>query len=336
MNFDAWKVNGKWAPVYKKLREEFRLSKFNSNESMISANFIDRNLIIGQEFFGRWLDKAKKGEAALVSGFAPSGTPHLGTLCVFKQMAYYQKNYNAKLFIPIADLEAIYVRHTAFKDVKANTINLLAHLAASGISLKKSNIYLQSNNLHTLEKTFMLANNLSISEFNSMYGRHKNLGHMLSALLMVSDILFPLNKGYDAVLVPIGIDEIKHIKLTRKLAKRLGIDTFPSATYADLIPGLFNSKMSKSVSENSIALSENPEIAERRVRLAISKNTVGLYYALTRWFSSDNEDNLFGTKSEQGGKIVRKILEKQNENYIAAIKDAQYIARALFSGKKNV
>jgi tryptophanyl-tRNA synthetase len=329
MKFNEWGVKGRWVPDYPKLRKQFRLTKFDFDSRMEPENFIDNKLIVGHEFFGEWLNNAKKGKAALVSGFTPSGNPHIGTLCIFRQMAYYQKEYNAKLYIPIADLEAAYVRHTKQSTIKANTLDLLAHLAASGVNLKKSIIYLQSNNLVTLKKMYVLVNLLNKSEVNSTY-RKNGLPYILSALLMSSDILLPLDYGYRSVLVTLGIDEIGHIKLARNLAKKLNVCNFPSATYTDLIPGLYDSKMSKSISKNNIPLSENPNIAATKVKLAIENGNRSLYINLMKWFSNGSADISNELEPKFAGKIVKELLEKQRRGYKTAIPIATDIVDTLF------
>ena len=329
MKFNEWGVKGRWVPDYPKLRKQFRLTKFDFDSRMEPENFIDNKLIVGHEFFGEWLNNAKKGKAALVSGFTPSGNPHIGTLCIFRQMAYYQKEYNAKLYIPIADLEAAYVRHTKQSTIKANTLDLLAHLAASGVNLKKSIIYLQSNNLVTLKKMYVLVNLLNKSEVNSTY-RKNGLPYILSALLMSSDILLPLDYGYRSVLVTLGIDEIGHIKLARNLAKKLNVCNFPSATYTDLIPGLYDSKMSKSISKNNIRLSENPNIAAAKVKLAIENGNISLYINLMKWFSNGSADISNELEPKFAGKIVKELLEKQRRGYKTAIPIATDIVDTLF------
>ncbi len=330
MKFNVWEVRGRWTPDYVRLRKHFRLNRFNFGSRMEPENFINNRLIIGHEFFGEWLNETKKGNAALVSGFTPSGNPHIGTLCIFRQMAYYQKIYNARLYIPIADLEAAYVRHTEQAIIKANTLDLLAHLAASGVNLKKSIIYLQSNNLATLKKTYMLVNQLKKSELDSIYWKDIGLPYALSALLMSSDILLPLDYGYCSVLVTLGIDEIGHIKLARTLAKKLGASNFPSVTYTDLIPGLSDSKMSKSISKNNIRLSENPDIAAEKARLAVEKGNKQLYINMVKWFSNSTYSISGKPEPKLAGKLVKDLLEEQNMRYKIAKREATGIVNKLF------
>ncbi len=332
MKFDAWRVEGRWTPDYTELRRRFRLKRFDFFDGE-PENFVKNRLVIGHEFFEEWLRNAERGAAALVSGFTPSGIPHLGTLCIFRQMAYYQKKYGAEVYIPIADLESMYARHTKPLAMEANTIDLLAHLAASGVNLERSTIYLQSDNAQTLRKAFGLASLVNKSELTSIYGMDLGLPYALSALLTVSDILLPLDHGSRSVLVTLGIDEIGHTKLAGELARKLGVRNFPAVTYTDLIPGLTLSKMSKSQGRNSIALSESPRAARRKVRNAVADGNELLYDSLTRWFSDLAGKATGATKPERAGEIVRMLLERQNLGYVAAIKDATRIADKLFKNR---
>ena len=135
---NPWKIPTLTAEDYKELIKCFSLQ---SIDSKLKKNpvFIRRDLIVGQDHFLEWLRHVEKGEkVALVSGFMTSGFLHLGSLAVIKQMVYYQKNYNAKIIIPIADLEAICVRKTEKSEIKKILIDFLAHFFAAGLSPKNT------------------------------------------------------------------------------------------------------------------------------------------------------------------------------------------------------
>lgn len=330
MRFDAWRVEGKWLPDYGKLRRQFALERFDFALEGEREGFLMNHLVIGHKFFGTWLKDAKMGKAALVSGFTPSGTPHIGTLCIFKQMAYYQRRYGVKLYVPIADLESRYIRNTGSTAIKFNTINLLSHLSASGVDLRNAVVYLQSDNAPTLRKTLELASIMNETTLHSIYGRKVGMQEALSGLLMASDILLPLDKGSHSVLVTLGIDEIGYVKFSHKLADTLGIRNFPSVTYTDLVPGITCAKMSKSQKENSIALSENPAAASRKVADSVAGGNNYLYDSLVNWFPEFANEISAATKPKCAGEIVRMLLKRQNEGYIVAKKNARIIASTLF------
>jgi len=330
MKFDAWKVKGIWKPDYESLRRSFGLQKFNfklKNE----PNFVKNNLVIGHEHFEKWLRASSKGKAALVSGFMPSGIPHLGTLTILKQMAYYQKEYKAKLYIPIADLEAMYIRHSNMQEIKRNTIAILAHLAAAGVDINNSIVYFQSQNFDTLRETFYLIRLVSEGELDKIYWKNVDILYSVSGLLMVSDILYPLAYNYNSVLITLGIDEISHIKLVSKIAEKLGIKDFPSVTYTDLISGLKTSKMSKSMPGNSILLSDSASSAMRKVEKAIKAGNIDLYTSLVRWFADTMElETSLDNQIKHAKEIIKKEMSNHRKNYIVNLPDATKIANSLF------
>lgn len=107
---NPWKIPTLTPEHYNFLKRMYNLKDVNFSLKD-NPNFIKRNLLIGHDNFKRWINKAKKKKkVALISGFMTSGFLHLGSLTVLKQMAYYQKKYNADVIIPIADLEAMCVR----------------------------------------------------------------------------------------------------------------------------------------------------------------------------------------------------------------------------------
>ncbi|MCL5786956.1 MAG: hypothetical protein M1520_02005, partial [Candidatus Marsarchaeota archaeon] len=80
---------------------------------------------------------------------------------------------------------------------------------------------------------------------------------------------------------------------------------------------------------------EDPRIAGEKVKDAVKKGNRLLYVNLVKWFSDDMVDIDSRTKPELAGKIVKELLEKQNERYNIAIKEAANIVNGLFKQKRG-
>ena len=90
-------------------------------------------------------------------------------------------------------------------------------------------------------------------------------------LLMTADIII-----YRARYVPVGIDQVPHLEISREIARRfnrLYCEYFPEPeallTPFPKVPGLDGRKMSKSY-DNAIYLSDEPGIVEQKIRMMVT------------------------------------------------------------------
>lgn len=304
---DAWKIETLNEEDYLELKREYNLDDFDFSLKN-NPVFNRRNLIVGHENFDNWLKHAREGSTAIVSGFMTSGSMHLGSLAVVRQMAYYQKNYGTKIFIPIADIEAITVRNSQEKKVKEVMKRFLTYFSLGEIDLEESNIYLQSRNLETLRKAVIFTGELDIADVRKIYGRDISLAEIFSSISMISDILYPQIKGYDKTLTTLGIDEIDHFVLTKKLIDMIDGYSMPSITYNKMITGLNESKMGKSLPDNSIKLSDSPETAKKELEKLKGKDgdlVQNAAFNIVQWFGSD--DDLREVRKESNSKKANNM-----------------------------
>ncbi|MFX1414006.1 MAG: tryptophan--tRNA ligase, partial [Promethearchaeota archaeon] len=107
---------------------------------------------------------------------------------------------------------------------------------------------------------------------NAIYGE-KTFGLYLSALVQVGDIVLPqILDGPQPTLVPVGIDQDPHIRLTRDLTRRYYNGFFiPGATYHYLLAGIDGSeKMAKRHPNSYFNFNEPIESIERKVMGALT------------------------------------------------------------------
>ncbi|MDE1865118.1 MAG: hypothetical protein KGH94_00555 [Candidatus Micrarchaeota archaeon] len=332
MEFDAWSVPRVKNRSYIRMRRTLGIDSFGF-KLRGDPNFQKYNLIIGHEGFGQWVNLASRdAKVALVSGFMPSGIPHLGTLCILKQMAYYQKFYNAELFIPIADIEAMLVRGKSGKEIKKIIPKFIAHFMAAGIKIEKCQIYLQSRNGKTLRSALKLMSSFDMKKLEGLYGRRLTRGEAQSSFAMAADIIYPFGFGYKNILVTMGIDEISHAKLVLDLV-RLNADTKKiSFTYSNLLQGIHGSKMGKSLPQNSITLNDSAEKARRSMKRwhRTRGPSDDLELNMIRWFSTT--DSIKGKKAlDHSIATVTELLEAHQTRYAKALPYAKKVTDSLYS-----
>lgn len=164
----------------------------------------------------------------LVSGITATGRLTLGNyLGAIKHFVALQDKYDSYFFV--ADLHALTGSIEA-KDLKKNRIDIFALYLACGIDPNKSTIFFQSDVTEHCYLQWILTNNTTMGELSRMTQfkdksskvKSSNGSEMIPTglfmypVLMAGDIML-----YEADLVPVGIDQMQHIELTRDLVNRL-------------------------------------------------------------------------------------------------------------------
>ena len=258
----------------------------------------------------------------LFSAVQPSGEPTLGNyLGAIKNFVRLQDDYDC--IYSIADLHCLTVRREP-KDLRAQSLSLLALFIACGIDPEKSCLFMQSHVPAHAELTWIL-NTLTypgelsrMTKFKDKYRSHAdnvNMGLMDYPVLMASDILL-----YGTDVVPIGADQKQHLEIARDLAERFNNRYSPTFTVPEpIIPKMGarimslqdpEHKMSKSDSnENAyISLSDDKDAIIRKFKRAVTDSGSEVK------FSEDKPgvSNLITIYSVISGKSVPEV-EKEFE-----------------------
>lgn len=243
------------------------------------VRLMERGVIFGHRDFDIINEKINKNEDyAVVTGMMPSGQMHIGHKMVVDQLKWYQDK-GAMLSLPIADMEAYAARDMSFEKAREITVNeYLANYIALGLDLEKDNvnIYLQSQNEDLHKLSYKASRKTNFSQLKSIYGftPSTNIAHVQAPLLQVADILLPQIEefgGPKKVVVPVGIDQDPHIRLTRDIANRLSEELGfipPASTYHRFLTGLSGDKMSSSKPATAIYLNDDSKTAAKKVKTA--------------------------------------------------------------------
>ncbi len=247
-----------FGPVLKKLKNPHLLMK--------------RGIIFGHRGFDLILKAIKKKEDfAMMTGLMPSGKFHFGHMILAQQMIYYQQ-LGAKLFVCVADIEAYNMRKIPMEKLRETAIEeYLVNYIALGLKPKNCDFYFQSDRSVPYYRLIsMLGRRTTLNELKDIYG-DISPAKIVSVLTQVGDILHPQLEEYGGpkpVVVPVGIDQDPHIRLTRDIAQRVKNEFkffLPSATYHKLLPGLKGGKMSSSDPFSYISLTDTPEEVKTKI-----------------------------------------------------------------------
>jgi tryptophanyl-tRNA synthetase len=212
----------------------------------------------------------------------PTGRLHLGHYFgALDNWIKLQQEYEC--FYGIADWHALTTNFEDPADIRKNTREMLLDWLSVGVNPDKSVLFVQSKNLAHAELYLLLGMITPVVwlERTPSYKEqqaelsHKDLanyGFLGYPVLMTADIII-----YNASYVPVGIDQVPHVELSREIVRRFhalyGKEVFvePQAllTKQAKLPGLDGRKMSKSY-DNSVMLSDPPEVVEKKLKTMVT------------------------------------------------------------------
>ena len=213
----------------------------------------------------------------VLSGMRPTGRLHLGHLFgALDNWKKLQEEYDCYFFI--ADWHALTTDYADPSQIKAYTIEVVLDWLAAGLDPKQATFFVQSRlpehaELHLL---FSMFTPLAWLERVPTYKEQREqitdkdlgtYGFLGYPLLQAADILI-----YKAHYVPVGVDQVPHVELTREVARRFNFLYKPVLVEPDVlltefpkIPGTDGRKMSKSY-DNAIFLSDSPEEITSKIK----------------------------------------------------------------------
>ena len=282
----------------------------------------------------------------IMSGMRPTGKLHLGHyLGVLKNWVNLQNDYEC--YFSIADWHALTTKYNDTDLMKQNVRDVLLDWLCSGVDPELSTIYLQSlvpqtASLHIYLSMITPQNwverDPTLKDLAKiMKDKNENMSNLSYGLfgypvLMTADIL-----TFNAHLVPVGIDQVAHVELSRDIARRFnniyGVDYFfepqPKLTQVPLLKGLDGNKMGKSFN-NDIKLADTAEITQKKImsgitdRNRIRKDDKGnpdnceVIYDYWKIFGSENElkEVCDGCQNATMGcaECKRRLAAKINDN----------------------
>lgn len=212
---------------YARLRDEFGIAEFGPVEWGVFASphrLFRRGVVFGHRDFERVMDAVKaKDPWSVMTGFMPSGDLHLGHKMLFDQVVAHQAE-GADLHLALADFEAIAAR--GFTPAKAERIALdqyVHNALALGLKPDNAEFYFQTRRHKVTSLAHRFAQRVNWSTLSALYGfsGETSLAHAMAPLVQAADILHPQldGKGPRPVLVPVGVDQDPHVRLTRDIAQ---------------------------------------------------------------------------------------------------------------------
>lgn len=302
------------------------------------------------------------------SGVQPSGSLTIGNyIGAIRNWVALQDEYDC--YYCIVDLHSITVPQEP-KDLRKNTLELLAVYLACGLDPEKCTLFIQSHVsahaelcwvLNTMSYMGQLSRMTQYKEKSQRAGENVNAGLFTYPVLMAADILL-----YQADLVPVGEDQKQHLELARDLAERF--NNRYSSTFkvpeplikkeGARIMSLQNpqKKMSKSDdNENGyILILDKPDDIRRKVKRAVTdsigvvrysdeqpgiKNLIEIYSAFSKDSIEDIEKRYeglgYGKFKEDLAEVIIEGLKPIQEKFDSYMKNKDYLESVYKQGAEK-
>ena len=187
--------------------------------------FMRRGIVLGHRDYRQIASAIRtRSPFHVLTGFMPSGHPHLGHLMVMKEVVWHVEQ-GGNGYVTIADREAHAVRDLSWDKCREYGKEYLACLYALGF---EGTTYFQSRNERLKDLAFEAARKVNFSELTAIYGfsPETDIAHADSVITQVADILYPqVDREPAPTLVPVGVDQDPHIRLTRGVAHKMRMFT---------------------------------------------------------------------------------------------------------------
>jgi tryptophanyl-tRNA synthetase len=211
---------------YRKLFEEFGIEEFDDVLAEVPDPhyLMRRGVIFGHRDYRRVGEAMQNDEPfAALSGFMPTGDPHIGHKLVFDEIIWHQQQ-GGDAYALIADLEANSARGMTWDEIDEHARDYLLSLLALGFDPEEGTMYRQSDDRAVQDLAFELGAEANFSELENIYGfsGETNVSHMQSVVTQMADILYPQLDEPKPTVIPVGPDQDPHVRLARDLAARMG------------------------------------------------------------------------------------------------------------------
>jgi tryptophanyl-tRNA synthetase len=260
---------------YEKIVKQFGLEVFDPSLFPEPNRLMRRRIVFAardQKVIAECIKKKKPYYA--LTGIMPTADKiHFGNKMVVEQMRYFQQ-HGAKTYVLVADLEAATTRGVSLEIARKRALEFhIPAYIALGLDPKKTIFYFQSENKDVMHLAYEAAQRITLNEFRAVYG-NADPARIMAAVTQVGDILFPQLEEKMPGVIPVGIDQDPHIRLTRDVVKRSGKMHKlipPAGIYHKFTPSLTGElKMSKSRPTGNIDLPEDPKEACKKIQKAVT------------------------------------------------------------------
>ena len=259
---------------YDKLIKKFGTEKISSDllRKISSAAGEDhfmlrRGIFFSHREMNRILDDYQKGNKFfLYTGRGPSGHTHIGHLVPWVFSKWLQEKFDVNMYFQLTDDEKFFSKpNLTLEETSKFAYENALDFIALGFKPDKTKIIINTKNIQTLYPiAAQVAKKINFSNTKATFGftNETNIG-MIFYTSLQSAPCFIEDKP---VLIPLGVDQDPHFRLTRDIAPKIGRPK-PALIHNLLFPSLEGpgGKMSASADNGTIYTTDTPNVVKKKI-----------------------------------------------------------------------
>lgn len=213
------------------------------------------------------LDDVKEGRKFfLYTGRGPSGHTHIGHLVPWIFARWLQERFGVNMYFQLTDDEKFFAKsdldlERATSLARENALDFIA----LGFKPENTKIIINTKNIRSLyPAAAQVAKRLNFSNIKAVFGfgGETNIGMIFYTALQSAPCFMEDGRA----LIPLGVDQDPHFRLTRDVAPKLGRPK-PALIHNVMVPGLQGpgGKMSASEESSTIYTTDTPDTVRRKI-----------------------------------------------------------------------
>lgn len=213
----------------------------------------------------------RKEKVYLYTGRAPSGPVHIGHLISWQFTKWLQDRLGCELIFQIPDEEKFFFKdNITFEDTSKWTYENLLDIVALGFDLKKTRFLIDTRDASVMYKlACQIAKKTTSSTVRALFGlkNEDNVGKYFYTVMQTVPAFLPtvIEGKQTLCLIPCGVDQDVHFRLTRDVAEKLGYPK-PSTILSKFLPALSSDGKMSSSADTAIWTTDTPKDVEKKIK----------------------------------------------------------------------
>ncbi len=265
---------------YDKLINEFGVKKLSKNDldriNKLAGEvhpFLRRGIFFANRDLKWCLDEYEKGNKFfLYTGCGPSGPLHIGHLATWIFTKWLQDKFKVDLWFQFTDDEKfLFNKKKSYDEIQKWTHDNMLDVIALGFDPKKTHFLVDTVHAGIMyPEAIKVAKKINFSSIKAAFGftNENNIGSIFYTAMQTVPVFLPnvLRKEDKPCLIPLGIDQDTHFRLSRDVVEKLGHHK-PAIIHSKFMPPLVGvtGKMSTSSSEQAILTTDDAKTVKRKI-----------------------------------------------------------------------
>ncbi|CDI06174.1 tryptophan--tRNA ligase [Candidatus Nitrosotenuis uzonensis] len=226
-----------------------------------------RGIFFSHRDLGKILDEYQSGKKFfLYTGRGPSGHTHIGHLVPWVFAKWLQEKFQTTMYFQLTDDEKFYAKENlTLEQTKSFAYENALDFIALGFKPENTKIIINTNNIRTLYPiAAQVAKKINFSNTKAVFGfkNETNIGMIFYTSLQSAPCFIEDRQ----VLIPLGVDQDPHFRITRDVAPKIGRPK-PALIHNIMIPSLTGpgGKMSASEESGTIYTTDSPQVVKKKI-----------------------------------------------------------------------